>query len=38
MKSAAWFVAGALTASLIWLVFLGGVIDRLLCVLLSSAC
>jgi arginine exporter protein ArgO len=38
MKSAAWFFAGALTASMVWLIYLGSVNDRLLCMLLGSGC
>lgn len=38
MKSVIWFIAGALTASAIWLVYLTSAGDRLLCMMLGSGC
>jgi len=38
MKRVTWFIAGALTASAIWLVYLTSIGDRLLCMMLRSGC
>ena len=38
MNSAGWFIAGALAASVLWLLYLSALNDRLLCMLLGSGC